>query len=44
LDERQETIEHFNGYRSMLKMNTGSANLYSLIDSIQEGLLFVLWQ
>ncbi|MGA9154112.1 MAG: hypothetical protein WBZ36_26315, partial [Candidatus Nitrosopolaris sp.] len=28
-------LEHFNGYRSMLRMTTGSANLDSLIDSVQ---------
>jgi hypothetical protein len=30
-------LEHFKGYRSMLRMTTGSANLDSLIDSVQEG-------
>jgi hypothetical protein len=30
-------FDHFNEHRNTLKMTTGSANLDSLIDSIQEG-------
>ena len=36
-------LEHFNEYRSMLKMTTGSANLDSLIDSIQEGQCYLFY-
>ena len=36
-------LEHFNGYRSMLRMTTGSANLDSLIDSIQEGQCYLFY-
>jgi hypothetical protein len=35
--------EHFNEYRSILKMTTGSANLDSLIDSIQEGKFYLFY-
>lgn len=35
--------EHFNEYRSILKMTTGSANLDSLIDSIQEGQFYLFY-
>ena len=36
-------LEHFYGYRSSLKMTTGSANLDSLIDSIQEGQCYLFY-
>jgi RecA/RadA recombinase len=35
--------EHFNEHRSILKMTTGSANLDSLIDSIQEGQSYLFY-
>jgi hypothetical protein len=35
--------EHFNERRSILKMTTGSANLDSLIDSIQEGQFYLFY-
>jgi hypothetical protein len=35
--------EHFNEHRSILKMTTGSANLDSLIDSIQEGQFYLFY-
>jgi hypothetical protein len=35
----QTAFEHFNQYRSTLRMTTGSAELDSLIDSIHEGQL-----
>ena len=35
--------EHFNEYRSILKMTTGSANFDSLIDSIQEGQFYLFY-
>ena len=36
-------FEHFNGYRNMLKMTTGSANLDSLTDGIQEGQCYLFY-
>jgi hypothetical protein len=36
-------FEHFNEHRSILKMTTGSANLDSLIDSIQEGQFYLFY-
>jgi RecA/RadA recombinase len=36
-------LEHFNSSRSMLKMTTGSANLDSLTDSIQEGQCYLFY-
>ena len=36
-------LEHFYGYRSSLKMTTGSVNLDSLIDSIQEGQCYLFY-
>ncbi|MFZ0224654.1 MAG: hypothetical protein WAM42_23475 [Candidatus Nitrosopolaris sp.] len=35
--------EHFNEHRNTLKMTTGSANLDSLIDSIQEGQFYLFY-
>jgi hypothetical protein len=37
-------LEQFNEHRNTLKMTTGSADLDSLIDDIQEGLFYLLWQ
>ena len=39
----QSAFEHFNEYRNTLKMTTGSAELDSLIDSIQEGQFYLLY-
>jgi hypothetical protein len=39
----QSAFEHFNEYRSTLKMTTGSAELDSLIDSIQEGQFYLFY-
>jgi len=36
-------FEHFNQHRNTLKMTTGSANLDSLIDSIQEGQFYLFY-
>jgi hypothetical protein len=36
-------LEHFNEHRNTLKMTTGSANLDSLIDSIQEGQFYLFY-
>src|SRR5215467_15637995 len=35
--------EHYNEHRNTLKMTTGSANLDSLIDSIQEGQFYLFY-
>ena len=41
----QSALEHYNEHKTTLKMTTGSSNLDSLIDAIQEGmLLLVLWE
>ena len=39
----QSAFDHFNQYRSTLKMTTGSAELDSLIDSIQEGQFYLFY-
>ena len=39
----QTAFEHFNEYRSILKMTTGSANLDALIDGIQEGQFYLFY-
>jgi len=39
----QSALEHFNEFRSALKMTTGSAELDSLIDSIQEGQFYLFY-
>jgi len=39
----QSAFEHFNEFRSALKMTTGSAELDSLIDSIQEGQFYLFY-
>src|SRR3569833_1959717 len=36
-------LEQFNEHRSTLKMTTGSGDLDSLIDSIQEGLFYLFY-
>jgi hypothetical protein len=36
-------FEHFNQYRSALRMTTGSAELDSLVDSIQEGQFYLFY-
>jgi hypothetical protein len=41
--EMQSALEHFNEFRSALKMTTGSAELDSLIDSIQEGQFYLFY-
>jgi len=37
-------FEHFNEHRNTLKMTTGSASLDSLIDSIQQGQLYLFME
>jgi RecA/RadA recombinase len=39
----KSAFEHFNEYRSTLKMTTGSAELDSLIDSTQEGQFYLFY-
>src|SRR5438067_9071800 len=39
--QMQSALEHFNEFRSALKMTTGSAELDSLIDGIQEGQFYL---
>ena len=39
----QTAFEHFNQYRSSLRMTTGSPELDSLIDSIQEGQFYLFY-
>jgi hypothetical protein len=39
----QSALEHFNEYRSTLKMTTGSGELDSLIDGIQEGQFYLFY-
>ncbi|MFL6470433.1 MAG: hypothetical protein ACJ71H_06250 [Nitrososphaeraceae archaeon] len=36
-------LEQFNEHRNTLKMTTGSADLDSLIDGIQEGLFYLFY-
>jgi RecA/RadA recombinase len=36
-------FDHFNEYRNTLRMTTGSANLDSLIDSVQEGQFYLFY-
>lgn len=43
LTQMQTAYEHFNEHRNTLKMTTGSANLDSLIDSIQEGQFYLFY-
>src|ERR671930_2277977 len=41
--EMQSALEHFNEHRNTLKMTTGSAELDSLIDGIQEGIFYLFY-
>src|SRR5215207_4325450 len=43
LFEMQSALEHYNEHRTTLKMTTGSADLDSLIDGIQEGLFYLFY-
>jgi hypothetical protein len=43
LTQMQTAYDHFNKHRTTLKMTTGSANLDSLIDSIQEGQFYLFY-
>ena len=41
--EMHSALEHFNEHRNTLKMTTGSAELDSLIDGIQEGMFYLFY-
>jgi len=41
--QMQSAFEHFNEYRCMLKMTSGSSELDSLIDGIQEGQFYLFY-
>ena len=41
--EMHSALEQFNGHRNTLKMTTGSADLDSLIDGIQEGVFYLFY-
>jgi hypothetical protein len=41
--QMQTAFEHFYEHRNTLKMTTGSPDLYSLIDSIQEGQFYLFY-
>jgi DNA repair protein RadA len=41
--EMQSALEHYNEHRTTLKMTTGSAELDSLIDAIQEGMFYLFY-
>src|ERR687896_575616 len=41
--EMQSALEHYNEHRTTLKMSTGSADLDSLIDGIQEGMFYLFY-
>ena len=43
LMQMQSAFDHFNEHRNTLKMTTGSAELDSLIDSIQEGQFYLFY-
>src|SRR5437899_11822492 len=43
LMQMQSAYDHFNEHRNTLKMTTGSAELDSLIDSIQEGQFYLFY-
>jgi len=43
LMQMQSALEHFNEFRSALKMTTNSAELDSLIDSVQEGQFYLFY-
>jgi DNA repair protein RadA len=39
----QSALEHYNEHRTTLKMTTGSADLDSLIDGVQEGMFYLFY-
>jgi RecA/RadA recombinase len=41
--EMQSALEHYNEHRTTLKMTTGSGDLDSLIDGIQEGMFYLFY-
>ena len=41
--EMQSALEHYNEHRTTLKMTTGSGELDSLIDAIQEGMFYLFY-
>lgn len=41
--EMHSALEQFNEHRNTLKMTTGSADLDSLIDGIQEGIFYLFY-
>ena len=41
--EIQSALDHYNEHRTTLKMTTGSADLDSLIDAIQEGMFYLFY-
>ncbi|MGA9172162.1 MAG: hypothetical protein WBZ20_18645, partial [Nitrososphaeraceae archaeon] len=41
--EMHSALEQFNEHRNTLKMTTGSADLDSLIDGIQEGMFYLFY-
>src|ERR671910_3191728 len=41
--EMQSALEHYDEHRTTLKMTTGSADLDSLIDGIQEGMFYLFY-
>ena len=41
--EMQSALEHYNENRTTLKMTTGSADLDSLMDGIQEGMFYLFY-
>ena len=43
LPTMQSALDAFNAYQNTLKMSTGSAELDSLIDSIQEGIFYLFY-
>ena len=43
LFEMQSALQHYNEHRTTLKMTTGSSDLDSLIDAIQEGIFYLFY-
>src|SRR6266702_2955760 len=43
LMQMQSAFDHFNEHRNILRMTTGSAELDSLIDCIQEGQFYLIY-
>jgi DNA repair protein RadA len=41
--EMQSALEHYNEHKTTLKMTTGSSDLDSLIDAIQEGIFYLFY-